>query len=378
MKFSIAAALAALTLTVNGAAISKRASNSFAGSNLYFLHGLSADDQANYINTLAGYGAKVIRIWVTGISSGCQKGSNVQANIPNLEEQGIGRYDDTVLEALDKVLAQMAAKGMKAIISPHDGNAFGYNSCDAYCKQYGSGQSDQNSGAKFYQDQTAMQQIDARYEHILNYVSPSSNKKWGDWSDAIFAFDIQNEPFQQASDLAGQNDPSDWLCGRAGNMKKNMGGSNSTGGVLLATGGIGGDQSHGYNLMDKAVQCDAIDIISIHGYVSTANFWTGFLPNSEQTVAAAGKKLFVEEWGVSTSYQDDFDKQGAAITATGTPYTYWQMIPGSDDANNCQSGCCTGFDGFEVGFNSSKGNLEQAIKSANAQQATQDWSGVIN
>lgn len=45
------------------AAAAAGTSNSFAGSNLYFLHGLSGSEQDDYINTMASYGAKVLRIW---------------------------------------------------------------------------------------------------------------------------------------------------------------------------------------------------------------------------------------------------------------------------------------------------------------------------
>lgn len=37
--------------------------NSFAGSNLYFLHALPQDEQKAYVETLAGWGAKVLRLW---------------------------------------------------------------------------------------------------------------------------------------------------------------------------------------------------------------------------------------------------------------------------------------------------------------------------
>ena len=165
---------------------------------------------------------------VTKLDTGCQKGSNAVTGVNDLEPKAIGTYDDGVLKALDKVLAQLVPKGIKAIISPHDGNAFGYNrcflcdsqnltlpltffSCDLYCSAYGDGQKSANSAAGYYQSTTAKAQIDARYKHILNFVSPSSGKKWGQWKEAILAFDIENEPFQQAQALASQNDPPDWL-----------------------------------------------------------------------------------------------------------------------------------------------------------------------
>src|SRR5689334_23561873 len=62
-------------------------------------------------------------------------------------------------------------------------------------------------------------------------------------------------------------DPSNWLCNRATNFKKYITDSN----IKVATGGIGGDQVHGYNLLSKALTCSAIDIISIHAYVGDAS-----------------------------------------------------------------------------------------------------------
>lgn len=97
---------------------------------------------------------------VTGLGQGCQKGSNVVTSVPDLEPDQIGTYDDTVLAALDKVLAKLIAKGIKAIVSPHDGNAFGYNSCDVYGKAYGCG-SDNSAADGFYSSTTAKSQYDS-------------------------------------------------------------------------------------------------------------------------------------------------------------------------------------------------------------------------
>ncbi|KAL9110318.1 MAG: hypothetical protein Q9227_005049 [Pyrenula ochraceoflavens] len=324
---------------------------------------------------MAGFGAKVLRIWVTKIDAGCQKGSNIPNAVPDFEAQ-IGTYNDDTLAALDKVLAKMVAKGMKAIISPHDGNALNPDDprCDAYCNAY-------HSGDAYYQSTDAKSQIDARYAAILNYVSPSSGTKWSQWSDAILAFDIENEPMINAQDIAKNNDPPDWLCGRAGNMAKLTDGS----GVLMATGVIAGDESNGANLMQKALECDAIDIISIHGYVSTANFWTSTIPGWLSTVEQHNKLLMVEEFGYcddaslcGSVYQDNFDKQAAAITAQKIPYTYWEMVEGPDDSqakSDCWTNCCTGYDGFDLGIHngSSKGDPKSAIAAANQQTAAQSW-----
>lgn len=298
---------ATYTLAASGLAT---ASNSFAGSSLYFLPGLSATDQAYYINTLANYGAKVVRIWVNQLGTGCVKGSNVVTNVQDFETT-IGQYNWDSLAKIDIVLAQLAAKGMKAIISPHDGNVIHNgdvqgNGCDIYCNTY---------GTSFYGNSNAQTQYDARIKAILTYKSPSSGLQWGNWSEAILAFDLQNEPFQFTSDGAN-NDPSNWLCNRATNFKKYITDSN----IKVATGGIGGDQVHGYNMLNKALACSNIDMMSIHAYVGQANTWDSLLPGFESTAASNNKLVHVEEWGVQTDYSSDFDDQAASLNAQGIPW----------------------------------------------------------
>jgi mannan endo-1,4-beta-mannosidase len=89
------------------------------------------------------------------------------------------------------------------------------------------------------------------------------------------------------------NDPDYWLCGRAGNMKNILGSSvgppphssssklTTLQAVKVATGGIGGSDyccDHEFNIIDKALYWSAIDIISVHGYMSTAAKWSYFIP----------------------------------------------------------------------------------------------------
>ena len=49
----------------NAIAVDKTISHSFGGSNNYFLHGMLADHQVQYIESLAADGAKVVRLWGT-------------------------------------------------------------------------------------------------------------------------------------------------------------------------------------------------------------------------------------------------------------------------------------------------------------------------
>lgn len=56
--------LGIVTVVVDSSALSPRnGSSSFAGSNEYFLHALSEAEQKTYVETLAGWGVKVLRLW---------------------------------------------------------------------------------------------------------------------------------------------------------------------------------------------------------------------------------------------------------------------------------------------------------------------------
>ncbi|TVY86209.1 Mannan endo-1,4-beta-mannosidase [Lachnellula willkommii] len=224
MKLSLSLIVGLGASCLSASAIEKRnSSNSWAGSDNYYLHALSSDDQATYINALKGFGAKVVRLWVTGADDGCTKSSSTNS-VPAYEST-IGDYQTSTLAALDSVLSQLHTAGIKAIISPHDanllppaGSSTGYNGIDIYGQTYGSSDA-------FYSSADAKAQYDARLASILNYQSPAFGKAWKDLSEVIMAFDLQNEPMIASDDKLASNDPDDWLCGRAGNMKTILGSS---------------------------------------------------------------------------------------------------------------------------------------------------------
>ncbi len=129
---------------------------------------------------------------MVGASNTCVKGSKT-TYVQVLEESGsIGTYHPDVLHRLDNVLSLLHKRGMKAIISPHDGGSIGgANGCEAYCNKYG------NSN-NFYSNNNAKSDYDNRLAYILNYTSPNFGKKWSQLSEVILAFDIQNEPMIDA------------------------------------------------------------------------------------------------------------------------------------------------------------------------------------
>jgi hypothetical protein len=55
---------------------------------------------------------------------------------------------------------------------------------------------------------------------------------------------------------------------------------------------------------------------------------------------------------------------------------YWQVVLAKDATESgAPSGC--GFDGFEIGIASSKGDVASAMKAANAATANQSWAGFV-
>jgi len=115
------------------------------------------------------------------------------------------------------------------------------------------------------------------------------------------AIDVENEPFVQAVEFASQNDgneASNWLCGRAQKIKEHLGQDSA---IAIATGGVAGSiwatESNPYlNWADWVLQCSAIDIVSIHGYVGDDNSWDGIINGALEAVRGAGKLTMVEEW----------------------------------------------------------------------------------
>lgn len=335
---------------------------------------------------------------MTGLQGGCIKGSADVSSVPDFEDT-VGVYDTTVLDQLDATLSRLHANGIKAIISPHDaGQINGANGCDAYCRKYG-------NQTNFYTSAAGVADYDARLSAILNYESPAFGKKWSQLDEVILAFDVQNEPMIDAAQLLEGGDPGGWLCGRAG-VLKGLAGDESA--VQVATGGIGGSHyccDHQFNDLDSALRCEAFDIVSVHGYMSRASDWAYFTTGDASVLrtteaAGTGHRVMVEEWGVAAASEDGFDEQVGVFNDAGVPWVsapsssspcpeprhlsqlttplqlYWQVVPGRDQSQDgAPAGC--GYDGFEIGLDSPRGDVAGAVGAAGSTAAWQDWSGSV-
>ncbi|KAK8091849.1 hypothetical protein PG997_002210 [Apiospora hydei] len=360
--FSIltSAALAALASCANGTG------NSWMGANLYYLQGLSDGDQDAYINSMAEDGAKVVRLWVNRQTAGdCQKGSKIVSSVPPLETS-LGVYNDATLNSLDKVIVKLSAKGIKALISPHDANSLlGDYRKDVYFDKWGS--------AGFYQDQAAFEAYDARLSYILNYKGASSGKVWKEWSDAIMGFDLQNEPFTANTSACTSNDAHDWACGRATHLRAELGPHNPQ---LVASGGLGGDYSHGCTFMARAMTCAAFDAVAVHRYASVPGQWNASA--ASWVSQARGKLVFVEEWGIDAARYDQaaaFPSEAASFNAVGLPALYWQfLLPSVAQCPYTAAGDAG--DHFGIVYDSGV-DLAGPMRQARESEPLQDWGSII-
>lgn len=107
-----------------------------------------------------------------------------------MEDDGQGSWDDTVLERLDDFMVETSKYGIKLHIS-----MMSYASLDS--NWYGNGGGDYHSD--FYTDSGKKTAFKQRIAKVLKHVNRHTNKTWSDSSDTIFAFEPQNEAFNNAS-----------------------------------------------------------------------------------------------------------------------------------------------------------------------------------
>lgn len=234
---------------------------------------------------------------------------------------------------------------------------------DIYGTKFGSGY--------FYERQDAFDAYDNRLRAIVNYKGKYSGKVWKDWSDVIMAFDLQNEAFSSKTSECTNSAAQGWACGRAATLRNALGASNP---IKIATGGLGGDISHGCTFMSSAMSCPQIDLVAVHRYAGPesqnpkqwTNIYNSWLGQTK------GKLVYVEEWGVDTSkynIQDEFKTNTQDMNAGGLPWVYWQILPQKK---------CNVDDGDHFGFYLNSGvDVASAAKGASSANSKQDWTGIV-
>lgn len=168
-------------------------------------------------------------------------------------------------------------------------------------------------------------------------------------------------------------DTHGWICGRATHIRSELGADNP---IIVTSGGIGGDFSHGCTFIEAATSCTALDAIAVHRYASVPGNWAASVDGWVEQ--AGGKLVYLEEWGINAASYDQseaFPSETADMNSVGLPSLYWQII--LPDVKGCEydpaedSG-----DQFGIAYDSGV-DLSGSMKQASNSEALQNWAGII-
>ncbi|KAF2837062.1 glycoside hydrolase family 5 protein [Patellaria atrata CBS 101060] len=313
-----------LSFTLKIHALSKSAPHhSFAGVNHFSLPFLEPTERDATITELVNANVSVIRLMITGN----EKYPDPEFYLHTFDQVSLDRFDDT-LAAIHRI-----SKGKtKVIIAPHDVHALrGTNNakCDVYCQTVGEPWLD------FYTNETIREWYRLRLTIMFfGYESKNFNgRKWRTLNETILGVDLQNEPFQGVWPIpVGMS----WFCDIAEHLKISTGLGESN--IAVITGGISSPVSPGghENFPQQLLECDAIDVIGIHGYwpstseTPAGTLWANLLsPQSQTSFKARGTKLIlvealtyiIGEKGISGKFADIWE-QANAINLRGVPWLF--------------------------------------------------------
>ncbi|KAG6810440.1 hypothetical protein H0H92_011859 [Tricholoma furcatifolium] len=313
--------------------------NDFAGANSYFLYTLSASDRAAVLDAMQAAEMKcmdrqiaclgrftelviVLRIFITQVAAGAKGSSAVVVN--DLETVAVGTYDDTILGLIDVLASEAHSRDIKLVIAMHDRYALGCWGTDAYVAKYDLPTTDCVSGVPdssiFYTNASAIADYDNRLRHILNYQSSNFGIPWHQLSDAIFAFEIENEGlccngivFQSEADT-GMKQWDTWTRSLPTGVNNPI---------------LGADEQIPF------VLCWEVMIVAIHDYDIDPTYVATNIDAVKPTALSSGKRLLYEEFGaMGDTKQSAIQNVTDTLISTGVPWMYWEIMkPGQGAAN---------------------------------------------
>lgn len=302
------------------------AANDFAGANAYFLYALSASDRAAVLDAMQSANMKLLRVFMTRVWSGSNNSS--ATFVKDIETDTVGTYNDEILTQIDVLASEAHARDIKLIIAMHDRYALGCWQTDAYVHKYGLPVSTDCAtqvpdSSEFYTNANATADFDNRLRHILNFQSPTFNVPWSQLSDAIFAFEIENEAMSFMSQVA-----PGWWCDRANVIRSVLGNS----GIQISTGGGGNIAT---SAQSQFFSCADIQIVALHDYNVTPSHVASGIDAVKGMALSSGKRLLYEEFGTrGDSKQSDLLAVTNTLISTGVPWMYWELTkPGMGAAN---------------------------------------------
>ncbi|KAJ3400734.1 hypothetical protein HDU80_006647 [Chytriomyces hyalinus] len=300
----------------------------FAGVNSYFIWAYEDADQIQILKDVAAAGIKVIRIFITGFGA-YNKGTNIPTTYSDIEESGVGSYNDLVLQRIDRLLLNIrdSKLDLKLIICMHDRYNLDstWGTCDGYCQKYVN--SDLNNFYKASAGSDVHKDFDKRLQHIANFKGDSIKKTWKTYSDGIYAFEIQNEGQANGAANGGlwynvKDDYSvgnpDWWCDRAKAFIANVGDVSP---ILVSTGG---GQEFSQSLVKQNFECDALDVIALHSYTTSLDEVTSSIKTALD-LNSHGKIIIFEEFGWTQNQASWIASVAEVAIAQGVSWMPWQV-----------------------------------------------------
>ncbi|GKU08376.1 glycoside hydrolase family 5 protein [Fusarium langsethiae] len=319
--------------TPHGSELSiRQQSNSFAGVNSFFLHAFQEQDRLDVLDAIQDANLKVLRIFISPTVQNFKNTGSI--SMPDIEPNTVGVWDDTQLEAIDKLMVEAQARNIKLTIAIHDRYQLGCWGRDAYVSKYNLPAVDCNTQPAsannvefWYSDKNCISDFENRIRHVLEHKNTliSGSPAWKDLSSHIFAFNIQNEGQGHLNNNIPPH-PS-WWCDRAGFMRSIMGSSK----VLISTGG--GNEFPNSDVTENWA-CKALDLVCIHSY-SGVNEFKAKGPVALQHAQDANKLMLFEEFGASGDSKSTTVGQHIDVfNGLGVPWMPWQISKPGNKASD--------------------------------------------
>jgi mannan endo-1,4-beta-mannosidase len=183
----------------------------WSGISNYYLYSCNETIRTEALNAVRAAGIKVLRVFLLSTQADGSVAACSSTPVPDVEPQAVGVFDDTILERLDDLLFEASARGIKLTVALHDRWSLGCWRSDAYQRKYNLPRADcqhnssSNDPTKFYSNGRV--DFENRIKHILAFKSRHTNAPIGQWKDAIFSVEAENEAFGHAEvkQLLGNN-----------------------------------------------------------------------------------------------------------------------------------------------------------------------------
>lgn len=338
---------------------SRDITTSFAGVNSFFLHAFQQSDRIAVLDAVKAANLKYVRLFISYTAANNKNTGSRE--MPDIEPVAVGTYDDTQLNAIDQLMVEAHARGIKLTIALHDRYQLGCWGNDTYVSKYklpavdcNTASASSNDVTWFYQDPSPIYDYDKRIKHILEHRNTllSGSPQWKDLSDYIFSFNIENEG---QGHLRNNVPPApNWWCDRSKKMRAIMGGSK----VLISTGG--GNEFPNSDIPENWA-CSTLDIIDIHSYNGVNGFKQN-APVSLQHAKAAEKLVLFEEFGATGNDKASIIQQHIDVfNGLRVPWSVWQISKPGKGAADYE------FWTDEATYGVVKGGSQAALKLAAAQ-----------